>query len=232
MLSKRSEEIEIMDDLDISGEVIDVTLKELDVINRLLGGNAISLSSFRVLLKKYPITSLADLGCGGGDIMMQMAKIAKSQHQEVQFLGIDANPHIVAYATGNCASWQNISFLSENIFSTDFQSKSFDVIHCCLFLHHFTEEELVTLFTRFKTQAKVAIIVNDLHRHVLAFYSIKWITRFFSKSYMVQNDASLSVARGFKRSEIISILAKAGIKDYQLKWRWAFRWQLVIELGH
>ena len=36
-LKQRSNEEELMDDLDASGEVINQTLKELEVINRLLG---------------------------------------------------------------------------------------------------------------------------------------------------------------------------------------------------
>lgn len=232
MLEKRSNEIEIMDDLNIRGAVIDQTLKELDTINRRLGGNAISLSSFKALLKNHDIKTVVDLGCGGGDIMVGMAKIGRRLKRELCFTGIDANPHIVDYAKRNCAAWQNIDFQSINIFEEQFRNQKYDVIHCCLFLHHFTEEQLVALFRSFKNQARVAIIVNDLHRHSLAFYSIKWITRLFSKSYMVQNDAAVSVARGFKRAELKSILSQAKIQNYTLNWRWAFRWQLVVDLSN
>lgn len=230
MLEHRSEEQEIMDDLHISGEVIGQTLKELDVINRRLGGNAISLSSFKRLLKKNQIASVADLGCGGGDILIGMAKIAHHLGKEISFTGIDANTHIVQYAKDHCLNWPNIHFQPINIFDSEFQKQQFDVIHCCLFLHHFTQGQLVELFRSFKSQARRAIVVNDLHRHPLAYHSIKWITRFFSKSYMVQNDAAVSVARGFKRAELESILSQAGIREYTLKWRWAFRWQLVVDL--
>jgi len=79
-----------------------------------------------------------------------------------------------------------------------------------------------------KNQVKTAIIVNDIHRHPLAYYSIKWLTSLFSKSSMVKFDAPLSVLRAFKRNELKSILKKAGVENYQLRWRWAFRWQLII----
>ena len=69
-LTHRSEEAEIMDDLESSGEVINRTLQELDVINRLLGGNELSIQGLKYLLQKTDNQSiiLLDLGCGGGDI--------------------------------------------------------------------------------------------------------------------------------------------------------------------
>lgn len=225
-LSARSSDIEIMDDLTISGEVVAQTLRELNTINQYLGGNRISIKSFRKIIKKHQVKSLVDLGCGGADILIQMAKA--SQKDNIQFTGIDANPHIVAYAQNNTDSYANIEVSCENILSKDFQEQSFDIIHCCLFLHHFTERELIDLFKSFKHQAKKAIIVNDLHRHFLAYHSIRLITRFFSRSYMVRNDAAISVARGFKRRELIRILKEAAVDNYTLKWKWAFRWQLII----
>lgn len=228
MLESRSTELEIMDDLEISGAVIDQTLKELDIINRKLGGNNISLTAFKRILSKREVTSVADLGCGGADILIAMARIAKKARVPVEFTGIDANQNIVDYARKHTSGWENIRISCENIFSETFRKKSFDIIHCCLFTHHFTENELIELFSRFKSQARVAIIVNDLHRHFLAYHSIKLITRFFSKSYMVRNDAAISVARGFLKDELQSILQKAGISNYTLRWKWAFRWQLII----
>ena len=162
---------------------------------------------------------------------MEMAKISARQKQQAVFTGIDANPHIVGYAEEHCKDWANIHFETLNIFDTEFQEKQFDVIHCCLFLHHFSNEQLVGLFRQFKKQARVAIIVNDLQRHVLAYHAIKSITRWFSKSYMVRNDAALSVARGFTRQELRDIMTEAGILNYSLQWKWAFRWKLVVELS-
>jgi hypothetical protein len=46
---------------------------------------------------------------------------------------------------------------------------------------------------------------------------------------MVKIDAPLSVLRGFKKQELIDILKQAGITRYTLKWKWAFRWELIID---
>ena len=228
MLEHRSDEIEIMDDLEISGEVVDQTLRELNTINRFLGGNEISVSAFRRMVNGRIRISLADLGCGGGDIMIQMARWCRKKGVEGSFLGIDANANIVNYARNHTENYPEISFEPINIFSDEFKSQQVDIIHCCLFTHHFTEEELITLFKQFKKQARIGVIINDLHRHPLAYWSIKLLTHLFSKSEMVRNDAAVSVARGFKRSELTDILEKAGIGDYKLSWKWAFRWKLTF----
>ncbi len=228
MLKERSSEQEIMDDLDISGPVVSQTLRELNTINRTLGGNQISISAFDKVTTGLDQFVLVDLGCGGGDIMVGMAKRARKHNKKGSFVGIDANPNIVEYAKKNTAAYPEVTYQSKNIFSEEFRKMKFDLIHCCLFLHHFTNEQLIELFQQFKTQANVGIIINDLHRHPLAYWSIKVLTFLFSKSSMVRNDAAVSVARGFKKTELLMILKEAGITHFELKWKWAFRWQLTF----
>jgi 2-polyprenyl-3-methyl-5-hydroxy-6-metoxy-1,4-benzoquinol methylase len=226
----RSTGIEIMDDLDCKGEVVDQTLRELDFINQWLGGNAVTLNALRLLWKsnnKSGTITIADLGCGSGEMMKLIYKLANKNKQRVFLTGIDANANIIEYAKRNQVN-DSIAFESINIFSDEFKVREFDIIVCTLFLHHFTAEELVLVFKSFKQQARIGIIVNDIHRHPLAYYSIKWLTQLFSKSEMVKFDAPLSVLRAFTKSELKDLLSKSGITNYELTWKWAFRWQLII----
>ncbi|MEQ8905419.1 methyltransferase domain-containing protein [Ekhidna sp.] len=229
MLEQRSEEVEIMDDLSISGEVVNQTLRELNTINRRLGGNQISVSSFKKLVSDQERkVLLADLGCGGGDIMVEMADWSRKRDISTSFIGIDANQNIINYAADHTKQYDEISYQAINIFSDSFKNQTFDIIHCCLFVHHFTNQQLVELFRQFSQQARIGVIINDLHRHPLAYWSIRMLTTLFSKSEMVKNDASISVARGFKKKELIQILKEADIRNYSLEWKWAFRWKLIF----
>ncbi len=220
-----------MDDLDASGEVINQTLKELEVINRLLGGNQVTTNGLARLLKGIAHdqkVTIADLGCGGGDIMKLMAQWAQKRDMDVEIIGFDANPHIIDYAEANCKGFDNIRFEVQDIFSEQFKARQFDVICCTLFTHHFTDQNLINIFHQFKQQAKIGTVINDLHRHWFAYHSIKLLTQVFSKSPMVQYDAPLSVARSFRRADLAGIMKKAGIEQFDLKWMWAFRWQLLF----
>jgi 2-polyprenyl-3-methyl-5-hydroxy-6-metoxy-1,4-benzoquinol methylase len=211
-------------------------LVELEIINKWLGGNAVTLSGLNALLKSTPREKLqtlriADLGCGGGDMLKILSGSFKRKKIDAAFTGIDANPNIIAYAIVNSIDYLDISYQTLDIFSSEFRSEQYDIVFATLFFHHFTEDQLVEIFSSLKEQTKIGIVINDLHRHWLAYYSIKLLTTLFSKSPMVKNDAPLSVHRGFKKNELIKTLEKAGIKNYSLKWMWAFRWQLIIYAG-
>ncbi|MGJ3233444.1 methyltransferase domain-containing protein [Marivirga sp.] len=227
-LSYRSEEEEIMDDLSDDSPALYRALKELDIINHWLGGNAITLNATRKILKSNPTKEwkIADLGCGSGEMLLKIAKWCRKKNIKIQLHGFDANPNVIAYAEKHCKLYPEINFHADNIFSEGFKNRSFDIITCTLFLHHFPKDDLIPLLRQFREQSN-KIIINDLHRHPFAYYSIKWITRFFSKSTMVQNDACLSVWRSFTKKDWKEILKLAEIQNYELEWRWAFRWKLI-----
>lgn len=220
-----------MDDLECSGEIVHKTLHEIEFINRWLGGNSITLNAVqRVLLKNKSkdIVHIADLGCGGGGMLVEIAKLARKLDVKVKLLGFDANPNIIEYARADNRERSNIEFLCMDIFSQEFQSMKFDIVICTLVAHHFSNDQLSLLFSNLRSQANLAVIINDLERNPFAYYSIKILTKFFSQSSMVKYDAPLSVLRGFKREELQMILKKAQIRQYSISWRWAFRWELTF----
>ncbi len=229
---RRSGNIEIMDDLQCAGEVVNQTLRELETVNRLLGGNDVTLSAVQELLKKTPNPgeiTIADLGCGGGDILRLIAGWGRKNNIRMRLTGIDANPNIIAFAVTNCQGYSEISFEAANVFSEDFRERRFDIVLATLFTHHFTDDELVNLLRFVPRQMRIGMVINDIHRHWLAYYSILLLTRFFSKSTMVKFDAPLSVMRAFKRRDWETLLSKAEIRNYTLRWKWAFRWQVIIQ---
>ncbi|MFD2035878.1 methyltransferase domain-containing protein [Belliella marina] len=227
--SQRSYEKEIMDDLEFEGPVLDQSLKELRTINKFLGGNKVTTSGLEYIVKKFPqdCYSIADIGCGGGDMIRVMSDWAKKKNHTCKFIGIDANPNTIEFARERLKDLDGVALKTENVFDESFEEDQVDIITCTLFTHHFTDDELIRLFGSFKKKAKLGIIINDLHRHRVAYFSIKLLTKIFSKSPMVQNDGPLSVLRGFSRNDLNKTLSLSGIKNAKIKWFWAFRWQVV-----
>jgi 2-polyprenyl-3-methyl-5-hydroxy-6-metoxy-1,4-benzoquinol methylase len=229
--SKRSEAIEIMDDLLCEGEVVNQTLRELEVINTWLGGNQVTLNGIAKLLSDSNSSTeltLVDVGCGGGDMLRLIDGWAKKNNKKVKLIGIDANPNIIAFAKNNLIDLHSIELKAIDIFSPEFQSIKCDLVVGTLFFHHFSQPQLSSFINGLKNQVRLGIVINDIHRHPLAYYSIKLLTRLFSKSAMVKFDAPLSVLRAFTKNELKEVLANATIVKYTIRWKWAFRWQVVI----
>jgi ubiquinone/menaquinone biosynthesis C-methylase UbiE len=168
------------------------------------------------------------LGSGGGDTLRQIARWARRRRVPVELVGIDANAFMLDYAAAKAHAYSEIRFQQADIFAPDFARQPFDILTASLFCHHFSDQQLVQMLARWHQQAGLAVVVNDLHRHPLAYHSIRWLTRLLGGSRLVRHDAPLSVARAFTRPELQALLVAAGITRYTLRWRWAFRWQLVI----
>ncbi len=229
-LSKRSYQKEILDGDDAPFEDIKQNMHELDVINTWLGGHSITLKGLQQFVSRVShrqTLHICEIGCGGGDNLRVISQYFQKRKMAVQLIGVDINSHCIEYAQSRKEN-EGIVFICSDYSTVTFAQKP-DIIFSSLFCHHFTDDELKFQFHWMKNNAALGFFVNDLHRHTLAYYSIKFLTKLFSKSYLVKNDAPLSVTRGFKKRELTKLLKQSSIIHYQLRWMWAFRWLLVVK---
>lgn len=228
-LSKRSYQKEILDGEDIPFDDIKQNMHELDVINTLLGGHRITLKGLQHLIGgvSHKQLHICEIGCGGGDNLRVIKEYCKKNNIDVKLTGIDINPHCIAFGQGRKAN-EGIDFICSD-YSTVLFKPVPDIVFSSLFCHHFTDAELRQQFLWMKNHSSLGFFVNDLQRHPLAYHSIKKITRLFSKSYLVKNDAPLSVARGFTKNELTVLLKQSSNFHFQIKWMWAFRWLLIVQ---
>ncbi|MGC1631153.1 MAG: methyltransferase domain-containing protein [Gelidibacter sp.] len=225
----RTEAVEIMDDFSIDGVMLHDALDKLAIINKLLGGNGVTLDGLKILLKNHskdiPIT-IVDLGCGGGDILRSIAEFGKKEGYNFQLIGVDANKNATDYGETLSKDYENIRFVHVDVFSEAFKAIAYDVIITTLFLHHFKETQVLQLLNHLLRTATIGVVVNDLERHRLAYYLFKLITIPVTNKMIIE-DGLTSVLRGFKRKELVDLSKQLNIR-YQLKWKWAFRYQWVL----
>jgi len=219
-----------MDDFSSNGEMLRDTLDKLASINKWLGGNHVTIDGLKTLLnghpKEQPIT-IVDLGCGGGDLLRDVARFGMRNGYSFKVIGVDANEDTVNYARELSRAYPEISFIHCNIYSDDFQSIEYDIVLTSLFLHHFKDEELEALLSTVLPKVSIGILVNDLHRHPMAYYLFRLLCLVISNR-MVKEDGLTSILKGFKRQELKMISAQIGAK-YEIKWKWAFRYQWIIQ---
>ncbi len=226
----RTDEEEIMDDFSIDGKVLHDTLDTLATINKWLGGNKIALDSIKKVLKNHPKTepiTIIDLGCGGGDILRRISIFGKKAGYRFNLIGIDANKDAIVYAKKLSEDYDNISYFDYDLFSEEFDQLEYDLVLSTLFLHHFKEAQIISVLEKILQKAKLGIIVNDLHRHPMAYYLFKLITIPVTNRLIIE-DGLTSVLRAFKRKELVSFSEKLNVVPY-IKWKWAFRYQWIIQ---
>ena len=92
-----------------------------------------------------------------------------------------------------------------------FADGTFDVVMGSLFFHHLSDDLCVRALRNMWRVSRGLVLVNDLHRHPVAYMSIRVLTSGFSKSVMVRHDGPVSVLRAFKPADLLQFAKKAGV---------------------
>jgi ubiquinone/menaquinone biosynthesis C-methylase UbiE len=223
MLGERSSLLEMIDDMSITDDRIDDALRELKVINRFLGGDHVSRIGIVQMMQLSGNRPLRILDCGAGG--SDLASILGSRSGTIAVTALDMNLRACHYSVSHVPS---MNVVNGSAFRLPFRDRSFDIVHASLFCHHFGPQELRSLLSEWSRVARVGIVINDLRRSVPAFLGISILTRLFSRSIMVRNDAPLSVRRGFRKNELLEIASEFG--QLSISRHWAFRWLVSITL--
>ena len=225
----RAQGEELMDDFALEGIELKQTLDVIEYINRWLGGNSVLIKGLSPIFQtsKTKKWRILDLGCGSGDGLRKLAQWLQKKSYQFELLGIDANAFTVAYAQEKAMHIPNIKFKQQDVFDDSCSFKDYDIVICGLFLHHLSTEDQ-KVFLQKCHQANIQyILINDLHRHWLAYCLFQLICFIFNVPKMVKYDGSLSIKKGFTKKELETLVQNSPYQVQQLSWRWAFRYQLI-----
>lgn len=227
---KRSAELELMDLYIEQKEELFLNLQELELINKLTGGPALGFKAIKKMLanEKREI-HIVDIGFGAGDMLQYLLKYAGELPCPIRLTGIDLLPEAVEYAQKTHPQLgAKVNFEVCDYRDWFAKGNKADLVIASLFCHHLSNEEVTGFFENIRLHASIGGVINDLARSPIAYYGIKIPTWLFSRSRFTKNDAPLSVLRGFTRKELKLLLQNAGIKNYSLEWKWAFRYLISI----
>lgn len=224
----RSDQLEIIDREVLGRADMSQVLDNLETINRLLGGHATTLKALdRLVPRDVRELRILDVGAGGGDMTRVLMAWGRRTGRTVRVVSIDLSGDAVTVAHERLQDVQGATVVQGDVLSLPFRPGTFDVVLCALFLHHFKDRDVVRVLRSLVECARYGVIVNDLHRHPLAYAGIWVLTRVFGAHAVVQHDAPLSVLRGFRRSELRQLTAELG-RTVRLRWEWAFRYGMTI----
>lgn len=223
---KRVHRLERLDTGEYTPQQYDHCLYQLGRVGELLGGNRATLTALAPIV--HTLSSVLEVGCGGG----YMANLLASRFPHLSVVGIDLNPNAIRYSLGH-HSLPNLHFEEQAALKLPADADQYDLITANLVCHHMKDQEIVLFLREVDRSARKAVLINDLHRHVIAYFSYFALAPLLFRDRMIWEDGRLSIRRSFTRSDWIGYLAQAGIPPsrYQLRWHWPFRWTLLIQSG-
>ena len=226
---KRSNAPEWMDDLSQPTAEVKRALADIKKVNRWLGGHKVSISGLRPYLdaKYEPPVHILDMGCGNGEFLRHLNKHCTRQNIPVTLTGWDRNPNSLVWGQ-DLDDTGNIRFECRDILSYPPLPKGEVVIVCNLFLHHFTDAQILEIFKTWRELGCRAIVVNDLHRNPVAYYLFHVFGFIFRLSRMARHDGLVSILRGFTRRDLKMFNRTLGVEG-SIQWMWAFRYLWILD---
>ncbi len=178
--------------------------------------------------------TVLDIGCGSGDVAAEVGRRLAS-HVRCKVVGWDISPTAVDCANQAWSASQNrlptskrstaeVQFQQADVFQP--KDLKFDVVYCCLFLHHFTEHQAVQVLERMKEIAALSVLVDDLVRSRLGYVFAQIGCQLLSRSPVVHFDGPQSVRAAFTEAEARELAAQAGLSQCSIRRHWPERYLL------
>lgn len=195
-----------------------VNLDDLMRINRQFGGHSVIRKTLARVVDQRSAFSLLDVGAASGDT----GRVIRHNYPLASVVNLDYNVNNLEAANG--------PKLLADAFALPFPDSSFDFVMCCLFLHHFTDADVVKLLKGFYRVAKRAVLVCDLERHILPYLFLPATKVLFRWQRLTLHDGPISVRAAFRKGELVRLAQEAGMGRVQVRaYRPAFRLAMVAE---
>ncbi|MGB5667566.1 MAG: methyltransferase domain-containing protein [Maribacter sp.] len=232
-LSVRSESPEIMDDFHGDINELKPILGDINRVNSILGGNAITLDAVFQLIHEHPRESytILDMGCAEGSMLRELALAGRKKLIKLKLIGVDLNEDALELGKRASQDFPEIQFLAKNILHSDFSDFKCDIIITTLTLHHFPDDSILVFIKQFSKLASIGIVVNDLQRSTTAYYLFKVFSLIFIKTKVAKTDGLISIRRGFLKSDFDRYARTLPNIKHHIQWKWAFRYVWVMRLA-
>lgn len=212
-------------------EALGPSLAEVRLVNRWLGGTAVSLGFLRNRpeLRRGAHATLLDVATGTADIPLAQLRWAGRHGIGLEITATDLSEEILSHARRHVTHEPRIRLEAADATSLPYPDASFDYVTCNLALHHFPPVVAVRVISEMYRVASRAILVNDLVRSRPAYWSARLLFGLATRNPLTSHDGPLSVLRAYTVEEVRALGEAAGLMDFRVRTRPVFRLELVGE---
>lgn len=176
--------------------------------------------------------SMLDIACGGADVPIEVATLAKAAGIDVELILLDKS----AVALKTAAEAAGRAGIAHECVQADLSAGwpalSADVVTCSLFLHHLPRpRDVVDFLASARRIARRQIVISDLRRSRIG-WLIAWVGgRILSPSKIVHHDGPVSVRAAWTMHELRQFASAAEMKNFRIQRSFPWRMLLIWEAG-
>lgn len=204
-------------------------LRHVQALRALRRVNRVSLAARRVWREVSRIQAargglirVLDLACGGGDVVLDVARRARRSGFELHAHGADLSPVALEQARGAAGDLPGVDFFQLDARSDPIPA-DYDLITSSLFLHHLAEQDVIELLRRMAEATSYGLLVQDLRRTRLG-YAFAWVgLHTLTRSDVARTDGLVSVRGAFTTAEVKELFTAAGLASAQIHSSWPQR---------
>jgi hypothetical protein len=227
-LSDRADLPELMDAPDLDIAEYNRCLADLAKVNKLTLTHRSTVQFLQKATRRLAPgakISILDIAFGHGDLLRAIARWAGERGFQAKLSGVDFNPRSAAAARAATLAPDQIEYLTANVFSYTPPEKP-NFIVTSQFTHHLTDADIVKLLRWMDDTAVSGWHIADLHRHAVPYYGFRLLCRLMRWHPIVRYDGTVSIARGFKKSDWQNYLSQAGLVA-DVTWHPLFRYTVA-----
>jgi 2-polyprenyl-3-methyl-5-hydroxy-6-metoxy-1,4-benzoquinol methylase len=205
--------LEMMDRPQPVSHELERDLQRIRQLNRWFGSYRLVLGFMRRWIKRGAHTRIVDLATGSGDIPRLIADYARRIGAQVEIDALDRQPVTLEIARKLSTGYPEISYHEANIIEWN-SVETYDVVLCTLALHHFSDEDAVSVLRRCRELSRKFVLVSDLRRGFLLRVGVYLLTALIFREPMTRFDARLSAQRAFSFAEMRDLAVRAGWENF------------------
>lgn len=198
---------ELMDDPDADPVRLERTIRRFVTVNRLVSGWG---GVYRTRMRPHlaglarPVRIL-DVGCGGGDVLRWIVRLARRDGFTVDGVGIDPDARSLAVALA-ARTDERITFRQAHSHDLVHDGERFDIVVSNHVMHHLTSGELAALYADSEVLSDGLSLHSDIARGQFAYAAYAVGITPLSPGSFLRTDGLRSIRRSYTANELSTTL--------------------------
>ncbi len=205
----RRDDLEFLDNPERHRLTLPANLADIRRLNRWFGGKASVIRRLGPILRERPAASLLDVATGSADVPLALLAWSRQHGTRLTITGLDVSADVLEEAR-QFTHDQQVTLVEGDALALSFPDDSFDVVTCCLAIHHFDPDRAVQVLREMWRVTSDVVLIADLRRSYLGWFGAGLLTRTFARNELTKHDGPLSVLRAYTPVELQTLAATAG----------------------